>query len=255
MTTFVTSMFYLKNSITHDYRKTVENRLKYFEQLIQYGIKISVFCCPYYEPYLRKLIEPYSNVKLIDVMNLSDTMIYKICNEYEKHHGTLRLPQVRTDDKDDREYMMLINSKIEFVKRAIDVNVWNSNYFCWIDFSIKYFIQDESLFKSYIHQISVYELPLNHDTNIIIPGCEPKKEIVYWHPWWRYSGTVFYGYKDDLVYFYDINCKYFKEFIEQKGLLTWEVTLWAWYEWIGVMNPIWSHGRHNDTILSFIENK
>jgi hypothetical protein len=255
MTTFVTAMFNLKYSTTNDNRKTVENRLKYFEELINYGIKISVICCPYYEPYIKILTEKHDNVKLIDVMNLNDTIIYKICNEYEKIKKPLKLPEVRDMNKDNSEYMILMNSKIEFVKKAIDVNVWNSSYFCWIDFSIKYMIKDELLFKSYINKISYYELPLIHSTNIIIPGFEPKKEIVYWHPWWRYSGTVFYGYKDDLIQFYNINCKYFKEFIELNELLTWEITLWAWYEWIGVLNPIWVYGSHNDTILSFIKDR
>lgn len=255
MTTFVTAMFNLKYSSTNDNRKTVENRLKYFEELIVEGIKISVFSCPYYEPYIRRLTEKYDNVKLLDVMNLSDTVIYKLCNEYEKHNEPLKLPNVRDNNKDDREYMILINSKIEFVKKAIDINVWNSKYFCWIDFSIKYMIKDQLLFKSYINKLSCYELLLTYPTNIIIPGFEPKKEIVYWHPWWRYSGTVFYGYKDDLIHFYNINCKYFKEFIELKGLLTWEITLWAWYEWIGAFNPIWVYGNHDDSIISFMNNK
>jgi hypothetical protein len=255
MTTFVTAIFNLKNSKPNDYRKSLENRLKYFEELISYNINISIICCPYYEPYIRKLIEKYHNVKLIDVMNLSDTVVYKICDEYEKNNEPLYLPNVRDNDKDDREYLILMNSKIEFVKKAIDVNIWNSKYFCWIDFSIKYMIHDENIFKININKLKYYEMPLSESTNIIIPGIETKKEIIYWHPWWRYSGTIFYGYKDDLSHFYEMNCKYFKEFIETKSLLTWEITMWAWYEWIGIINPIWVHGRHDDSIISFVNNE
>ncbi len=254
MTTFVTAIFKLSNSNPNDERKTVENRLKYFEELINYGIKINIVCCPYYEPYIRVLTEKYDNVKLIEVMELKDTMVYKLCKEYEEKHGSLKLPEVKDEGKDDHEYMILMNSKIEFVKKAIDHNTWNSNYFCWIDFSIKYMIQDHSLFKSQIKKLSEYELPLTHSTNIIIPGYEPKQEIVYWHPWWRYSGTVFYGYKADLIDFYDMNCKQIKEFIKTKKLLTWEITMWAYYEINGLFDPIWVYGRHNDTIISFVDN-
>lgn len=254
MTTFVTAIFQLQYSITNDPRKTVENRLKYFEWLIQCGIKISVFCCPYYEPYLRILTSKYDNIKLIEVMELKDTHAYKICNEYEKINGSIPLPFVRDKNKDDHQYMILMNSKIEFVKKAIDVNVWNSNYFCWIDFSIKYMIIDENLFKSRIQKLSNYEMPLIHPMNIMIPGVETKKEMVYIYPIWRYCGSVFYGHKDDLIRFYNIQCKHFKEFIETNKLLSWEITIWAWYESIGVLNTLWHRGEHDDTIISFIDN-
>ncbi len=258
MTTFVTAIFNLKNSNPNDQRKTVENRLKYFEDLIQCGINISIVCCPYYEPYIRTLTEKYDNVKIIDVMNLSDTVVYKICDEYEKEKGILNLPERRDYGKDVREYMILMNSKIEFVKKAIDVNVWNSKYFCWIDFSIKYMIEDDNIFKMNINKLKCYEMPLTESTNIIIPGGNyhpATVNIAFHHSWWRFSGTVFFGYKDDLIRFYDINCKYFKDFIHLKSLLTWEITLWAWYESIGVFTPKWVFGLHNNSIISFVNNK
>jgi hypothetical protein len=254
MTTFVTCIFKLNNSNPNDDRKSLENRVKYFEELLQYGINIGVVCCPFYEPYIRDLTGKYDNLKIIDVISLSDTIVYKICKDYEEKNGWLDLPHVRSNEKDNSEYMILMNSKIEFIKKAIDLNVWNTNYFCWIDFSIKYMIKNEELFKENILKINEYEMPLNNNINIIIPGYEQKKEMVYWHPIWRYSGSIFYGYKDDLVKFYDINCNYFKQFINIHKLLTWEVTIWAWYEAINVFIPIWKYGNHDDSILSFINS-
>ena len=254
MTTFVTSIFYLSNSNPNDNRKSIENRLKYFEEIVNYGIKISIVCCPYYEKILKPLLDKYDNIKIIEVMNLSDTIIYKICKEYERKYEKLKLPLVRDNDKDDDEYLILMNSKIEFVKKAIDINIWNSNYFCWIDFSIKYMIKNEDIFKNYINKLKCYEMSLNHELNIIIPGCEEKAEIITWHPIWRYSGSIFYGHKDGLVQFYNINNEYFYKFLETYSLLTWEITVWAWFEYINVFNPVWVHGRHNESIISFVNN-
>jgi hypothetical protein len=252
MTTFITCMFKLNNSKTKDDRKKVENRIKYFEELVSYGIQLCVVCCPYYEPYLKELTTRYENIKIIDVMNLSDTMIYKLCKEHEDKFGPLKLPDIRDFDKDNDEYFILMNSKVEFVKKAIDVNVWNSKYFCWIDFSIHYMIKDKQLFKTNIDKLSKYEMPLINELNIIIPGCEQKKRMVYIHPIWRYSGSIFYGYKDDLITFYEIYSKYYNIFLKEHSLLTWEVTVWAWFESIDMFNPLWSYGNHDDSITSFI---
>ena len=68
-------------------------------------------------------------------------------------------------------------------------------------------------------------MPLTNVTNIIIPGCHENQEMVLWHPMWRFCGTIFYGYKDDLNRFYDINCNYFKNFLETYSILSWEVTV------------------------------
>lgn len=254
MTTFVTSIFQL--NLTDDYRKTVENRIKYFEELVNYGIKISIICCPFYEEILNPLLKKYDNIKIIEVIKLNDTKIYKICNEYEEKNGPLELPIHRTIHKDNKEYMILMNSKIEFIKKAIDKNVWNTNYFCWIDFSIKYIVKNEEVSKKNILKISEYEMPLytsNH-MNIIIPGCTMPKNIVELNSIdWRFCGGIIYGYKDDLNDFYDLYRIYFKQFIETYKILVWEVNIWSWMEFIEVFNPYWKYGNHDDNIFMLID--
>ena len=253
MTTFITSIFQI--NLSTDHRKTVENRIRYFEEIVNYGINISIVCCPYYEKILKPLLDKYDNIKIIEVMNLSDTNIYKICNEYEKKYGTLKLPENRTISKDTKEYMILMNSKIEFIKKAIDINIWNTKYFCWIDFSIKYIIKNEELSNNNIIKISQYEMPLYTTTqmNIIIPGCTLPKNIVEINNIdWRFCGGIIYGYKDDLIDFYDLYCIYFKQFIEKYETLVWEVNIWSWMEFIEIFNPHWKYGNHDDSIFMLI---
>jgi hypothetical protein len=99
-------------------------------------------------------------------------------------------------------------------------------------------------------------MPLNQDSkmNIIIPGCTDQKNIFYTENIdWRFCGGIIYGYKDDLIDFYDINCYYFKQFLYQYKTLVWEVNIWAWLEFIEVFNPHWTFGDHNDTIFMIVK--
>lgn len=189
-------------------------------------------------------------------MNLSDTVIHKLCDEYEDKYGQIKLPNIRDKSKDNRDYMILMNSKLEFIKIAIDMNVWNSSFFCWIDFSIKYIVKNENICKHNILKISQYNMPLNIDgkMNIIIPGCTDRNNIFYTENIdWRFCGGIIYGYKNDLIDFYDINYFYFKQFIYKYKTLVWEVNIWSWLEFIEVFNPHWTYGDHNDTIFMIVQ--
>jgi hypothetical protein len=255
MTSFVTSIFKLNHS-NIDQRKSDENRIKYFEELVKYGIYISIICCPYYEKVLQELLRKYENIKIIEVMNLTDTVIHKLCDRYESKNGELKLPECRDPNKDTKEYMILMNSKLEFMKKAIEKNIWNTEYFCWIDFSIKYIVTNEMMTKENILKISRYKMPLHTIPymNIIIPGCNPIKDICKLeHIDWRFCGGIIYGYKNDLLDFYDMNCVYFKYFIEMYNTLVWEINIWSWMEFIEVFNPIWTFANHDDTIFMIVD--
>jgi hypothetical protein len=255
MTTFVTSIFKLNHSNINDERKSIEKRIQYFEEIVKYGIKISIICCPYYEVMLEPLVQQYNNIKIIKVMNLSDTVIHQVCDVYESKHGPLKLPHHRNEGKDTREYMILMNSKLEFMKIAIDFNIWNSSYFCWIDFSIYYIVSNQQLCKENLLKISQYKMPLyqNDKMNIIIPGCTDRRNIIHTENIdWRFCGGIVFGYKHDLIDFYDMNCFYFKQFLHQYKTLVWEVNLWSWLEFIEVLHPHWTYGDHNDTIFMIV---
>ncbi len=256
MTTFVTAIFKLNDSNIKDERKTIQKRIEYFEEMVKCGIHISVICCPYYEPLLYSLIQTYDNVKVIKVMELSDTTIHKLCDGYKHKYGEINLPSVRDESKDNEEYMILMNSKPEFIKTAIEKNVWNTKYFCWIDFSIKYIVSNEELFRKNIYNISNYQMPLYQDNrmNIIIPGCSEQKNMFYMDTIdWRFCGGIIYGYKDDLIDLYDMNLFYFKQFLYQYKTLVWEVNIWAWLEFIEVFHPYWTYGDHNDTMFMLLK--
>jgi hypothetical protein len=127
MTTYVTAIYNL------DERKycTTEMYLNYFKELADTEINIHLFLQPkLYDEYIQVIGE--RNTVFITKLEFEDLLFYK-----QLHGLEISLPIYRNPEKDTLDYMILINSKVEFVKRAIDTNVYNSNHFSWIDFGIQ----------------------------------------------------------------------------------------------------------------------
>lgn len=61
-----------------------------------------------------------------------------------------------------------MNSKIEFIYNSIIQNPFNSEYFCWIDFSLPYIFKDIEKTMNYIKIISQRKF-INYF--LTMPGC------------------------------------------------------------------------------------
>jgi hypothetical protein len=185
------------------------------------------------------------------IKKIEDLEIYKLGNPYSEFQ---KLPINRGVKKDTKKYMALMLGKLEFVKKAIDINPFNSNYFFWFDFSIAYIFKnkDKTLLK--IKEIS----NLNFKDNFIcIPGCwdfkikigDLKNHIV-----WRFCGGLLFGDKESLIDFYQKSNDHFLSFLEQNKMLLWEVNYWAWLESFNLISPIWYLAGHDDSMFMNIPN-
>lgn len=249
--TFVTAIYDIYNEKEFDARKTKENRIARFEEIASTGINIVLFCCSKYHQLLQSTLTKYSNVKLLDVINLSDTLIYKLSETYEKEtNKKLDLPMARHSIKDSREYMILMNSKIEFMKRAIDINIWNSNLFFWFDFSISYLFQNKNSTLNKLINLSSEEF----ENKVYIPGCwEPNYNDYINNLNWRYAGSVFFGKKETLLSFYNLSINLFPHFLKKYNKLIWEVNYWFWLELNYKFQPKWYLVNHDDTLITNIK--
>jgi hypothetical protein len=52
------------------------------------------------------------------------------------------MPENRSQMKDTREYMALMNSKVEFMKDAVLRDPYGTTHFAWLDFSVNYTFKD-----------------------------------------------------------------------------------------------------------------
>lgn len=246
--TFVTAYLKIYGS-DYDETKTFEKRLELFMKIVELNINICLFISPEYKDIFEIISIKYNNLNIIEVLSIEDLEFTKIGN---KNADLLVLPERRNHVKDMSNYMFLMNSKIEFIKKTIDVNPFNNEYFCWFDFSLPYIFKniDNSLLtiKTY-SESNFISTPF-----IVMPGCWNFKcgniEFLKESVCWRFCGGVFMGDKNSLLSFYDVSISHFEEFLRLIEKLVWEVNYWAWLEACGYISPIWYTADHDDTIIN-----
>lgn len=225
-----------------------EWRLNHFKSLLDTGITVMLFISPEFNDMFKKvkLIYPNLTYYTIDV--------YTELPLFINRPNTPLLPETRNGAKDTYEYMALMNSKLEFVKRAIDIMA-SSYYFAWIDFNIAYIFKEAPITLSFFNFLSKQRL---QERFLYIPGCwdtPPKNsplitDYVHWH----ICGGFFLGDKHSLLQFYRATNDHLREQFIDKGLMTWETNYWAFLE----ANDIWmpSHWTrvldHDDTMITRI---
>jgi predicted GH43/DUF377 family glycosyl hydrolase len=244
--TFVTSFFYIYEK-DYDEKKSALWRVERFREIAETGIQICIYTCPFYEQHVKNLEAEFpENVRWMKTMELNDTMIAKSLS-----NGSF-LPAQRNENKDTTEYMILINSKTQFMADSIERNPWNSTHFAWIDFSISYVFQEKD--KTLILLRSLAKRTFQ-STCFIIPGCWPKFNNEYISHitdtiFWRFCGGFFLGDAASVLQFHQLYVLHFRHFIFKYNKLVWEVNFWAWLESIDCdWNPSWYIADHNDSIL------
>ena len=245
--TFVTA--YLKiYEDEYDLTKTFEKRLELFLKLADTGINICIFTSFEFKEIFEEICKKYINVKLIQICSIDEleiTLISKSVNEL------CNLPDRRSNIKDKHNYMFLMNSKIEFVKKTIDINPFSTEVFCWMDFSLPYIFKDTD---KTIQKIKIMSQRNYINSFLTMPGCWNFKvndiNCIKNAICWRFCGGFFIGDKQTLINFYNLSIDNFIEFLKQTNKLLWEVNYWAWLEANTDFHPIWYPGDHNDSIIN-----
>jgi len=146
--------------------------------------------------------------------------------------------------------MYLMNSKIDFVKKTIDINPFSSKFFAWFDFSLPYIFKNDKT----IQDIKKLSETTFINSFLAMPGC--------WHYMfyninyiknnicWRFCGGFFIGDKESLIDFYNLSILNFNEFLTQTNTLLWEVNYWCWLESYKHFKPTWYLADHDDSIIN-----
>jgi hypothetical protein len=244
--TFVTS--YINIYETHYDNRDVEWRTRHFSDIMKTGIQLYVFISPEYEEVMTEISKDYPNV----ILKTIDFKSMETCTDaMNLQPGTWDLPSYRNEGKDTNEYILLMNAKTEFLKKAIDVNHWGSTHFSWIDFNIAYIFKEKEKTLEYLRLLAHRQYA---DTCLTIPGCWGKLppedvgrafDLIHW----RFCGGFFLGDRDSIVHFYDLYRQYFPEFLKESHRLVWEVNFWAWLEAKCDWHPTWFLAGHDDTII------
>lgn len=182
-------------------------------------------------PKIIFLDETIYNLIKDDDYDKNNTLIVK-CSKFESYLydyiNTLHNFMLDTDNpsKDTLEYMFIICNKTEWIKKAVEIDIFNSDNFVWVDFGLKHVCDctdDEYIQKlnSIQHKKynkvrigNIWNLSINYNTNIF-------KQIS-----WYFAGGIFGGNKESLLKFAYLMKDKCIEIIDKTSTIMWEVNIW-----------------------------
>ena len=237
-TTFVTALIDLNEPRPEN--KDIDSYLKHFKNLANTNLPFHVFISSSFEKKFKEVYGEYKNI-FYEILNLEDLEVYKELLDVEFERPSVIVEHI----KQTTNYNKMTNSKIEFVKRAIDKNIYNNEQFAWIDYGINHIIKNKQTYENLINT----ELA---SKGIVIPTIWNKSKNRaddFNHIYWRFCGSFFIGDKESLINFYNLYRKEFKKLISDKKVLPWEISVWAYFEEFFDWKIKEYTSDHNDTIL------
>jgi len=260
--TFVTAFIDLKEDRS-SYR-TIEKSFELFKSIAESNLNITCFLS---KSFIDKTKTWGENIKIIPI-DFEELDTYKTVKNILSKEKKIILPKYRNEIKDTLNFMILMNSKFEFMQRAIQLETFKSNY-CWLDFNICH------VFKDKLNSIN-YLVNLNKKINIekntvYFPGCWSQgtnTNTLYDQINWRFCGGFFIGDVEGILNFYNLFKKHFP-FILFNRNITWETNIWVYLELInkqelsseenffkGVcseyINIKWFSADHDDSIIKVV---
>ena len=232
--TYVTAFLDLHEDRSKD--KSFDTCFAHFQYLINANIPIVVFLS-------RRFLDRIHPSEMITIVPIE-------LEELETYKETTSnvLPLHRTDYHDTKHFMILMNSKIEFVRKAMDIVP--SSHYAWIDFSIAHVLRKNES-AAFLHMVSKSSLK----RCLLFPGCLEKNNgysHVYDAVHWRFCGGFFIGDTQSLTAMYDLYRKEYRHIVQHCNL--WEVNVWSILEHDYGCKPTWYYAGHDDSIIRFPTN-
>lgn len=181
--------------------------------------------------------------KIIFIDEITYEVLRVYANEYTKFVITKRediylyqymnlLTNVRIHttkkDKDTLDYFFLMCNKTEWIKKAIEMNLYNTNNFIWVDFGIRYIFKCSD--KDFLN--SIEQLNQKSYEKVRVGSVWGKFGRSYYNedPYtdiiWHFGGGVFGGNKDSLLEFASLTKDMCIKTITEKNTIMWEVNIW-----------------------------
>lgn len=192
---------------------------------IKFGIKLLEINVPkiiFIDPELFDIFKNINPLNKFILFTKEQMYLYNYINQITNFTIITNNP-----DKDTNEYFMLNIHKSEFIKLAINSNLYNSDQYIWIDFGI-YFLFEKSVLGSF-NDIICNIVNKKYD-NIRIASIDNHNSInldlIYNKIYWVFAGGVFGGNKNALLQFADLVKESAINLIQKNNILIYEVNLW-----------------------------
>lgn len=243
--TIVTAFIQRTNNVTDPIVKPLETYIDYGKKLLNINVPKIIFIeREIYNNYLKGYENEFTHFILFEKEEL---FLNNLKNEITNFKLITATPQ-----KDTLEYMMIMNNKTEWMKKAIEYDIFKTEQFIWIDFGIYHVIKNEECFSKMINNLKTtnfekIRIASGWDRTIHLKNLE---EEIYDKITWYFLGGCFGGNKDVLIKFADLVKEELLYTIKKYKTLPWETNIW----WLIYLknNDLFDcyHADHDVTILN-----
>lgn len=129
--------------------------------------------------------------------------------------------------KDTLEYMFTMCNKTEWVCEAIEMNIYNSTQYMWIDFAILDMIKPPEDFEDLV--IAAVSKSYEKVRIAHIPSFIAVEDLLHTVSWY-FAGSVFGGDIDAIIDFAEETKNMCLELLKKHHTLPWEINVWYMVE-------------------------
>ena len=147
--------------------------------------------------------------------------------------------------------MMTMCHKTEFVRMAIEMNLFNSTQYIWMDLGIKHMMtcSDEE-FMEKVMRLKDVEYKLNHIRIPSIWSPDNNYQVdLYKDISWYFAGSIFGGNSTILMLFADLVKETCLKVITEKKILMWEINIWQIIYKMDRWRFLYYFSGHNNSII------
>jgi Bacterial protein of unknown function (HtrL_YibB) len=232
--TFVTAFYTI-------YKEPDEAYLKNFIRFAEKGASVILYLDEKCKNWAAKLAA-YPKVQIKHHLQFADLPVTKLYPKSETG-----LPSAVHHLKDTYEYLVVMNSKLDFLTDAFKQT--STEKLIWIDFGIGKIIKDMDAAWTKLQNVQI------PNDKIMLAGCygvyDPNVEFnVYGTVHWRFCGGLIFGTRSTITKFNELNTKKLIE-LKPTNKITWEVNIWAVLERENRDFFQWYRGDHDDSIMNF----
>jgi len=219
MITFVTAFINFSKA-----KRSRDHYKQYFDRVVDTGINIVLF--------LDVDIEwTFPSNVYVQKVTMADTWVGKNVSDDS-------IIPLSSNPADTIEYMKIMNTKPEWLKRAAELNVYNTDLFAWIDFGLAHVLSN-------VYPLSNLQEPLN--TMATAGIWQSQSSDVWTNICWRFAGGFIILRKDRIDDFFEKTCDIIQR---NQPNFSWEVNIWALLETEG-FDFGWYPANHDDSILNY----
>jgi hypothetical protein len=159
----------------------------------------------------------------------------------------LRLPPMRTPEKDTAEYMSLMNTKLEMLNRVVPHLSPDVETLAWVDCGVSKIWKDADRVRQTFARVSRSRLA--NSEQMVTPGCWPPKYPPHDKIYWRFCGGFFLVSVTFINTLFALFLKIYKRMLVHEQVILWELNVWAILEYWYPSLFGWYYGEHDETLF------